>query len=39
MMIRPPSSRTSTAWSTLSEAAAKTEAGIRTEALLPHFLT
>jgi hypothetical protein len=39
IMIRPPSSRTSTAWLMRSEAADITEAGIRTEALLPHFLT
>jgi hypothetical protein len=39
MTIRPDSSRTSTGSSKHRFAAFKTVAGIRTEALLPHFLT
>src|SRR6202030_4879782 len=39
MTIRPDSSRTSTASSRCRCAACMTAAGIRTEALLPHFLT
>ena len=36
---KAPSSRTSTAWSSDRAAAAMTAAGMRTEALLPHFFT
>src|SRR5260370_536026 len=39
MTIRPHSSRTSTESSKRSLAACRTAAGMRTEALLPHFLT
>src|SRR6266568_7930380 len=39
MTMRPDSSRTSTESSKRSLAARRTAAGIRTEALLPHFLT
>src|ERR1700677_2232107 len=39
MTMRPPSSRMSTASSTAIDDAANTEAGMRTAALLPHFLT
>src|SRR6266581_1568677 len=39
MTMRPDSSRTSTESSKRSLAACRTAAGMRTEALLPHFLT
>jgi hypothetical protein len=39
MMMRPSSSRTSTGWPSESRAAAMTEDGMRTAALLPHLLT